>query len=60
MRLRSWHRPEAPVPRLGLVRAWLAVGQPDRARAEHEVLRRLHPGLGALMAPAVEAGASSS
>ena len=33
------HRPEAPVPRLGLVRAWTALGDRDRARGE---LDRLH------------------
>jgi hypothetical protein len=41
------HRPAAAVPRLGLVLAWLAAGQPDRARAEHDVLRRLHHDLAA-------------
>jgi tetratricopeptide (TPR) repeat protein len=39
------HRPDAPVPRLGLVRAWRALGERDRARAELEALGRLHPGL---------------
>jgi hypothetical protein len=39
------HKPDAPVPRLGLVRAWRALGERERARAELEVLRRLHPGL---------------
>jgi protein O-mannosyl-transferase len=39
------HRPEAPVPRFGLVRAWRALGRPERAGAELDVLRRLHPGL---------------
>jgi hypothetical protein len=41
------HRPAGAVPRLGLVLAWLAAGQPDRARAEHDVLRRLHHDLAA-------------
>jgi tetratricopeptide (TPR) repeat protein len=45
------HRPEAPVPRLGLVHAWRALGETDRAQAELEVLRRLHPDLAALAAP---------
>jgi hypothetical protein len=44
------HRPEAPVPRLGLVRAWLAVGETDRAQAELAVLRRIHPDLAATLA----------
>jgi tetratricopeptide (TPR) repeat protein len=39
------HKPDAPVPRLGLVRAWRALGERERARAELEVLGRLHPGL---------------
>jgi hypothetical protein len=43
------HRPEAPVARLGLVRAWLELGERERARAEHEVLRRLHSGLATLV-----------
>jgi hypothetical protein len=47
------HRPLAAVPRLGLMRAWLAVGRRDRARAEHETLARLHPGLAALATPGV-------
>jgi hypothetical protein len=50
------HRPEAPVPRLGLVRAWLTLGDVERARAEFEVLRRLHPELAAVV---VAAGRSS-
>ncbi len=45
------HRPEAPVPRLGLVRAWTALGDRDRARGELERLRRLAPGLADLAAP---------
>jgi hypothetical protein len=44
------HRPDAPVPRLGLVRAWRALGERDRARAELETLRRLHPGLAGVVA----------
>ena len=44
------HRPEAPVPRLGLVRAWTALGDRDRARGELERLRRLAPGLADLAA----------
>jgi tetratricopeptide (TPR) repeat protein len=44
------HRPEAPVPRLGLVRAWTALGDRDRARSELERLRRLAPGLADLAA----------
>jgi tetratricopeptide (TPR) repeat protein len=44
------HRPEAPVPRLGLVRAWTALGDRDRARGELESLRRLAPGLADLAA----------
>jgi tetratricopeptide (TPR) repeat protein len=39
------HKPGAPVPRLGLVLAWRALGERERAGAELEVLRRLHPGL---------------
>jgi tetratricopeptide (TPR) repeat protein len=42
------HRPDAPVPRLGLVRAWRTLGERERAQAELEVLRRLHPGLAGL------------
>ena len=44
--------PEAPVPRLGLVRAWLTLGDVERARAEFEVLRRLYPDLAAVVAAA--------
>ena len=44
------HRPEAPVPRLGLVRAWTALADRDRARDELERLRRLAPGLADLAA----------
>jgi hypothetical protein len=44
------HGPEAPVPRLGLVRAWLALGEPERARTELEALRRLRPDLAAIVA----------
>jgi hypothetical protein len=44
------HKPEAPVPRLGLVRAWRALGEGERARAELEVLGRLHPGLAGVVA----------
>jgi hypothetical protein len=43
------HKPEAPVARLGLVRAWRALGEPERARAELEVLRRLNPDLAGLL-----------
>jgi hypothetical protein len=50
------HKPDAPVPRLGLVRAWRALGERERARAELEVLGRLHPGL----ASAVVAGGEPS
>jgi tetratricopeptide (TPR) repeat protein len=46
------HRPEAPVPRLALVRAWRALGERERARAELEVLRRLHPSLAGLVVAA--------
>jgi tetratricopeptide (TPR) repeat protein len=49
-------RPDAPVPRLGLVSAWRALGQREQAGAELEVLRRLHPGL----AGAIVAGADPS
>jgi hypothetical protein len=49
------HRPDAPVPRLGLVRAWRALGERDRARAELETLRRLHPGLAGVVAGEGEA-----
>jgi tetratricopeptide (TPR) repeat protein len=45
------HKPDAPVPRFGLVRTWRVLGEPARARAELEVLRRLHPGLAGLVAP---------
>jgi hypothetical protein len=45
------HRPEAPVPRYALVRAWRVLGEPARARAELEALRRLHPELADLAAP---------
>ena len=44
------HRPEAPVPRLGLVRAWTALGDRDRARGELDRLHRLAPGLADLAA----------
>jgi tetratricopeptide repeat protein len=44
------HRPDAPVPRLGLVRAWTALGDRERARDELERLRRLAPGLAELVA----------
>jgi hypothetical protein len=44
------HRPEAPIPRFGLVRAWLAIGEKDRAQVELDVLRRLHPDLAARVA----------
>ncbi|HEX2501007.1 MAG TPA: BTAD domain-containing putative transcriptional regulator [Methylomirabilota bacterium] len=44
------HKPDAPVPRLGLVRAWRTLGERERARAELDVLRRLHPGLAGLAA----------
>jgi tetratricopeptide (TPR) repeat protein len=50
------HKPDAPVARLGLVRAWRALGERERARAELEVLGRLHPGL----ASAVVAGGEPS
>ena len=43
------HKPDAPVPRLGLVRAWRVLGERERARAEIEVLGRLHPGLAAVV-----------
>jgi tetratricopeptide (TPR) repeat protein len=43
-------RPEAPVPRAGLVRGWLALGERERARGELDVLRRLHPALAAAVA----------
>ena len=46
------HAPEAPVPRLGLVRAWLTLGEVERARAEFEVLRWLRPDLAAVVAAA--------
>jgi len=46
------HRPESPVARLGLARAWRAVGALDRARAEDDALRRLDPGLAGLAAAA--------
>jgi tetratricopeptide (TPR) repeat protein len=43
--------PDAPVPRLGLVSAWRTLGARERAGAELEALRRLHPGLaGAVVA----------
>jgi hypothetical protein len=44
------HRPVAPVARLGLVRAWRALGKLERARAEWEVLRQLDPALAGLVA----------
>jgi hypothetical protein len=44
------HRPEAPVPRLGLVRVWTALGDRDRARGELERLRQVAPGLADLAA----------
>ena len=44
------HRPAAPAPRLGLFRAWQALGDETRARAELEALRRVHPGLADLVA----------
>lgn len=43
------HRPAAPAPRLGLVRAWTALGDRERARGELEVLRRLQPDLATLV-----------
>jgi protein O-mannosyl-transferase len=54
------HRPAAPVPRLGLVRAWLRAGDRDRARAAYDDLHRLHPGLAALVAPAVAGHGATS
>jgi hypothetical protein len=39
------HEPDAPVPRLGLVRAWRILGERARVRAELEAPGRLHPGL---------------
>jgi hypothetical protein len=44
------HGPERPVPRLGLARARLARGEPGRARAELDVLRRLRPDLATILA----------
>jgi Flp pilus assembly protein TadD len=44
-------RPEDPVPRAGLVLAWLALGEPERAREAHRVVERLHPGLAGLLVP---------
>jgi tetratricopeptide (TPR) repeat protein len=44
------HKPDAPVPQLGLVRAWRALGEGKRARGELEALRRLHPDLAAAVA----------
>jgi tetratricopeptide (TPR) repeat protein len=52
--------PTAALPRLGLVHAWLEAGDPARARSAHLELRRLHPGLAALVAPALEAGPGAS
>jgi len=43
------HRPAAPAPRLGLVRAWTALGDRERVRGELEVLRRLQPDLATLV-----------
>ncbi len=37
--------PAAPVPRLGLVLAWLEAGDRARARAALDALRQVHPGL---------------
>jgi len=48
------HKPEAPVPRLGLVRAWWNLGDRDRARSELEVLRRLKPDLARLVEATIE------
>jgi hypothetical protein len=45
------YRLEAPVPRFGLVLTWRVLGEPERARAELEVQRRLHPVLAGLAAP---------
>ena len=39
------HKPDAPVPRLGLVRARWSVGERERARSELTELRRLAPEL---------------
>jgi hypothetical protein len=44
------HQPDAPVPRLGLVRAWTALGDGARASDELERLRRLAPELAELVA----------
>jgi tetratricopeptide (TPR) repeat protein len=44
------YRLEAPVPRFGLVLTWRVLGEPERARAELEVQRRLHPVLAGLAA----------
>jgi protein O-mannosyl-transferase len=46
------HKPDAPVPRLGLVRARWSVGEREQAQKELVVLRRLNPDL----AKRVEAG----
>ena len=44
------HRPEVPVPPLGLVRAWTALDDRDRARGELDRLHRLAPRLADLAA----------
>ncbi len=38
-------QPSAPVPRLGLVLAWVEAGDRDRASAALDGLRQVHPGL---------------
>lgn len=43
--------PKAPQPRRGLARAYLALGQIDRARAEYEVLKRLDGNVARLLSP---------
>jgi tetratricopeptide (TPR) repeat protein len=52
------HEPETPVLRLALVRAWRALGEPERARAELEVLHRLNPDLAGLEGAAAGNGPS--
>jgi Flp pilus assembly protein TadD len=45
-------RPQEPFPHYGLAQAYLAVGQPDVARAEYEALRALDRNLASYLAGA--------
>jgi Flp pilus assembly protein TadD len=44
--------PTAPIPRLGLAQAYLALGEPERAREQYERLRALDPRLSRFVAGA--------